>query len=96
MKDIFYNFETALEKAIEKFHFNNKFPEYNNIYITNLRDRLMYVFNGIQFMAMDKKETIYELMDYHACEIYNYVRKDKILLDKYNKLMNDIFTPLKI
>jgi hypothetical protein len=51
----------------------------------------MYVFNGIQFMTMNKKEAIYELMDYHACEIYNYVKKDKVLLDKYNKLMNDVF-----
>jgi hypothetical protein len=95
MKEIVSDFETALEKAIQKFHFNEKFPENNNIYITNLRDKLMYVFDGIQFMAIDKKEAIYELMDCHACEIYNYVKKDKVLLDKYNKLMFDIFKSTK-
>ena len=95
MKEIVSDFETALEKAIQKFHFNEKFPENNNIFITNLRDKLMYVFDGIQFMAIDKKEAIYELMDCHACEIYNYVKKDKILLERYNKLMFDIFKSTK-
>jgi hypothetical protein len=95
MKEIVSDFENALEKAIQKFHFNDKFPENNNIFITNLRDKLMYVFDGIQFMAIDKKEAIYELMDCHACEIYNYVKKDKVLLDKYNKLMFDIFKSTK-
>ena len=95
MKEIVSDFENALEKAIQKFHFNEKFPENNNIFITNLRDKLMYVFDGIQFMAIDKKEAIYELMDCHACEIYNYVKKDKMLLEKYNKLMFDIFKSTK-
>lgn len=30
-------------------------------------------------------------MDYHSCEIYNYVKKDKVLLEKYDNLMENIF-----
>ncbi len=38
-----YGTETKLTKLI---HFNDKFPEYHNVYINNLKDKYVMVYNG--------------------------------------------------
>jgi hypothetical protein len=42
----------ALEEGINQVHFSDKLPEYNNIFITNLRDTVAYVFNGKEFITV--------------------------------------------
>jgi hypothetical protein len=37
--------ETILD-LIKKLHFNPKYPEYHNIYITNMKDNYAYKYNG--------------------------------------------------
>lgn len=74
----------SLEESIKMIHFNDKLPresgmglkhslsrapEYNNIYITNMRDNLAYIFDGKQFVSVNKNEVISELIDNHAGEI---------------------------
>jgi hypothetical protein len=36
----------STEECVKLIHFNDKRPEYNNIFITNLKDDLAYVYDG--------------------------------------------------
>jgi len=72
----------CLEEFIKKVHFNDKYPEYGNIFITNLRDNIAYIFDGKEFIASDKTDTIIELIDDHANEI-------NLSLDNHKENLND-------
>ncbi len=70
----------SLEESIKLIHFNDKRPEYNNIFITNMRDKLAYIFDGKKFISVNKNDVIKNLINNHADEIEtlfdNY--KDKL------------------
>ena len=85
MKEIMKDPENLLENAISKFHFSSEYPENNNIFITNLKDKIIHVFDGEKFVDMDKKEVINELMDEHTCQFVIYVAKNK----KYNEMLEN-------
>jgi hypothetical protein len=59
----------AIEESIKHVHFNDNRPEYRNIYITNLRDDIAYVYNGNKFEAVQKHSVISELIDQHMNNI---------------------------
>ena len=59
----------SLEESIKLIHFNDKIPEYNNIYITNMRDNLAYIYDGFDFKVVDKNNIISDLIDNHLEEI---------------------------
>ncbi len=78
----------CIEEFIKKVHFNDKHPEYGNIFITNLRDNIAYIFDGNEFIASDKTDTIIDLIDDHANEI-------NLTLDTHRAKLND-YTITKI
>jgi hypothetical protein len=55
--------------VIKLVHFNEKLPEYSNIYITNMRDNNAYVFNGTSFITVSKDEVINDLINNYSEEI---------------------------
>ena len=59
----------SLEEVIKLVHFNEKLPEYSNIYITNMRDNNAYVFNGTSFITVSKDEVINDLINNYSEEI---------------------------
>ncbi len=59
----------SIEESIKLTHLNEKIPEYNNIYITNLKDDIVYVFDGKKFIAANKNEMLNKLVDSHSAEI---------------------------
>ena len=61
----------SLEESIKLIHFNKKLPEYNNIYITNMKDTLAYIFDGTQFISVRKNDILDELIDNHRDQIEN-------------------------
>lgn len=74
----------SLEESIKMIHFNDKLPEYNNIYITNMRDNLAYIYDGKKFISVDKNEVITTLINNHAEEI------ELLFDDNKNKLKDKI------
>jgi len=72
----------CIEEFIKKTHFNDAHPEYNNIFITNLRDNIAYIFDGKEFIASDKNDTLNDLIIDHANEI-------NLTLDVHRKKLND-------
>ena len=76
----------SLEESIKQIHFNNNLPEYNNVFITNLKDDIAYIFNGKQFMSIRKNEMLNDLIDTHVNEINLSLEKNKNNLnEKYVK-----------
>lgn len=59
----------SLEESIKLVHFNEKLPEYNNIFITNMRDNLAYIFDGSKFISVNKNDVISRLISNHTDEI---------------------------
>ena len=87
----------AIEESIKQIHFNDKRPEYRNIYITNLRDDIAYVYNGSKFEAVQKHSVISDLIDQHMNNIEVSLEdyKDKLpektadILDKLLEKLQD-------
>jgi hypothetical protein len=88
----------SLEESIKAIHFNNKRPQFKNIYITNLKDKYAYVFNGNKFIVGLKSDILGELVDNHVDNIemsmdeYKNILPSKTIevLDKFlEKIYND-------
>ena len=87
----------SLEESIKQSHFNEELPEYSNIFITNMKDDLAYVFNGKQFISLRKNEMLNELIDVHTKEINLSLEKNKnkinekyvTRLEKFLDMLND-------
>jgi uncharacterized protein YlzI (FlbEa/FlbD family) len=60
-----------------------KYPEYKNIFITNLRDNNAYIFNGHKFVVISKDEVLDELITYHVNEIENNIDEYKNNISKF-------------
>jgi len=67
----------SLEESIKQIHFNKDFPEYSNIYITNMKDDIAYVFNGKKFISVRKNDMLTQLIDMHIDEINISFEKNK-------------------
>jgi len=80
--DILKKGNDSILDLIEKLHFNPKYPEYHNIYITNMRDNYAYKYNGDEWKLTIKKDRI-------DC-IYNdkidYIREN---INRYTHLLTD-------
>jgi hypothetical protein len=87
----------SLEESIKMVHFNKDLPEYNNVFITNMRDDIGYIFNGKEFISVKKNEMITELIDSHVKEINLSLEKHKnklnekyvTRLEKFLDMLND-------
>jgi hypothetical protein len=73
----------SLEESIKSIHFNKDLPEYNNIYITNMKDNLAYIFNGKQFISVRKNDILDELIDNHKDQIENSFEEFKNKLSDF-------------
>jgi len=84
----------SLEESIKTIHFNKKLPEYNNIFITNLKDNNAYIFNSTKFCSINKNEALNDLINSHMNEIESSVidYSEKISENKLKHLNNFIET----
>jgi len=87
----------SIEESIKLIHFNKDLPEYNNVFITNMRDDIGYIFNGKEFISVKKNEMVNELIDSHIKEINLSLEKHKNnlnekyvnRLEKFLDMLND-------
>jgi len=87
----------SLEESIKTIHFNKKFPEYKNIFITNRKDDNAYIFDGNKFSSVSKNEALNDLINSHMDEIESSAPdfEDKISetklkhLNKFIEMIND-------
>jgi hypothetical protein len=81
----------CIEKSIKYIHFNDKKPEYKNIFITNLKDKYAYVFDGDNFIIKEKDEVLDELLDNHAYNIKEFVEQNRNDLPEHTQRSMDRF-----
>ena len=73
----------SLQESIKTIHFNEKYPEWKNILITNLKDNNAYIFDGVKFIAINKNEILDELISLHMSEIETNIDKHKKYVEPY-------------
>jgi hypothetical protein len=73
----------SVEECVKMIHFNEKLPQYNNIYITNLKDDLAYVYDGSRFTTTTKTDTIYDMITNYTEQIELSFDDNKDKLTEY-------------
>jgi hypothetical protein len=78
--NILYKPFLSTEECVKLIHFNDNRPQYNNIFITNLKDDLAYVYDGTKFITVTKNEVIMDLINNYSeqVEISLEDNRDKI------------------
>ncbi len=84
----------ALVHFIKTVHFNDRFPQFKNIAITNNRTNEMHVFDPTTntFKMLDKDEQTANLIEYRICDLEDfYGELGEKLDDKTRKILDDVF-----
>jgi hypothetical protein len=76
----------CIEESIKTVHFNKSLPEYNNIFITNMKDTIAYIFDGSRFILTSKDEVINNLYNNHLENIEQFLDEAEIPENKYTKI----------
>ena len=85
----------SLEYLIKYIHFNNKYPQFQNIAISNLKDNIAYKYdsNNQDFIAVSKEELLNDLIENRMNDIYDFVNNNDVpepLGHKVEKLANNM------
>ena len=70
----------SVQEMVKSLHFHKNRPENHNIYISNIRDNYVMIYDGNKWELRNRKETIEEL----------YIAKKDILVDKFDELLNKL------
>jgi hypothetical protein len=83
MQQILSQIRLSVEESIKIVHFNDKRPEYKNIFITNMKDNLAYIFNGNKFEVQSKDDILSDLLNNHLGNIECFI-DDNNIQENYN------------
>ena len=76
----------CIEESIKSVHFNKNLPEYNNVFITNMKDTIAYIFDGTRFILTSKDDVINDLFNTHLENIEQFLDDAEIPENKYTKI----------
>jgi hypothetical protein len=104
--NILNNRSLVLENIVQYIHYNNRFPQFKNILITNLRSTSAFTFDDKtnQFIAIDKDELLNDIISERTDDIIGFFEeyeneindKTKSLIEKFIKdIDNDKYKNLK-
>ena len=82
----------CIEESIKSVHFNKNLPEYNNIFITNMKDTIAYIFDGSKFILTSKDTVINDLYNSHLENIEQFLEEAEIPENKYSKITKFLAT----
>jgi hypothetical protein len=109
-REIFYSSSKSVPKLISKIHFNRKYPENSNIYISNLKDSYIMVYDGKTWNMSMKTDTIDQIFDSKIIHLDGIFENQLTKLDstvkkrfrrfqdnlEHSKIENDIKQELKL
>jgi hypothetical protein len=74
-------------ELVEYTHFNDKYPQFKNILITNTQNTLAYKYDTKknQFMAINKDELLEDIVDARICDISSFYKELENDLDQKTK-----------
>jgi transcriptional regulator NrdR family protein len=78
----------SLNHMIEYVHFNNNFPQYKNIAITNMKDGLAYMYDKDKnkFIAIKKEELLNTVIEMRMLDIEEFYSNNEDELDPKTKV----------
>ena len=83
----------CVKHLIEKIHFNPSKPQNNNIYISNMRDKYIMVYDGYKWILKNKEQEIENLYENKEMMIEEWLdeeqHKHPKLRDKFIKYLNN-------
>jgi hypothetical protein len=77
----------SLPQLVEYAHFNDKYPQFKNILITNTQNTLAYKYDTKkkQFVAVNKEELLDDIVDERMCDINSFYEELENDLDEKTK-----------
>ena len=90
---IFHKGLQAVPQFVEYLHFNKNKPEYHNVYISNMRDNYVMVYDGQKWKLSDRTNTINQLMEdktFYLVEKFEELIKslNPITIKKFRRFLN--------
>jgi hypothetical protein len=81
----------SLSQLVEYAHFNDKYPQFKNILITNTQNNLAYKYDTKkkQFVAVNKDELLEDIVDERMCDINSFYEELEEELDTKTKEILD-------
>jgi hypothetical protein len=81
----------CVKSLIDKVHFNPLKPENRNIYISNMKDKYLMVYDGSNWNLANKKEELERLFEEKEMMLEEWLESnpDPILKDKFLKYLNN-------
>ena len=85
----------SLPHLVEYAHFNDKYPQFKNILITNTQNKLAYKYDikSKQFIAINKDELLEDIVDARMCDISSLSKKSLDFLDNLAEEKVKTFSP---
>lgn len=83
----------CVKHMIEKIHFNPSNPQNNNIYISNMRDKYIMIYDGYKWILRNKEQEIDNLYETKEMMIEEWLDEEQhkypTLRDKFIKYLNN-------
>jgi hypothetical protein len=83
MKEIIITKLDGISKLIQHIYFNDRRPQYQNVRIRNIREKLCEFYDGTIWKSIDEKTIIHNIIVYTKDIIDNYYDKNKRKFSKY-------------
>ena len=80
---------SIIQKSIEITHFNNKHPEYQNIYIPDKKMQYAYIFTGNKFELIKVNNVLGELVNTHTDNLDDLINREDISITEHKKKQID-------
>lgn len=83
----------SLPFLIEYAHFNDNYPQFKNVLITNTQNNIAYKYdnNKKQFIAINKNELLDDILDQRICDIYSfYDELEDELNERTKSIINEV------
>ena len=86
----------SIPVMIEKIHFNQKIPQNQNIYISNIKNKYVMIYNGTEWSLQNRDTTIHNLIAENETRLEDWLTKEDVL-DKYPTAMKrfELYLQLK-
>ena len=78
---------SSIEKLIQHVHFNDKYPQFHNIIVTNINNNIAYKYDkeSNQFKAIEKSKLLETILDSRSNDVESFYEVDRNKLSEMDK-----------
>jgi hypothetical protein len=82
----------SIPELVQRIHFDEKVPENHNVYISNLRNQYVLMYDGKKWRLIDRKEALhgdhYEILETKFEELIGDDSLDESTVEKFRNFLN--------